>query len=551
MSTHAIPAEPHTADGRIGGRYRPERLLVRTANGTTWLAIDDAATKEDCRVVLKLIQRPSLASASGRDHGLSHLEHLVGRTAPGLPTLLATGRDGERSFAVFDWTGGEPLDEMISGDVRTLRWDLRNVLVAQLATAVDALHWSGLAHLALSPATILYHRGTRTLRLLDWGHMAPLAAPTVGVAAPGVTLATLPYASEGMLAGTSAEVTDDIYATGCIAYEVLAGAHPYDRRTARDAAALHLSAPREPSLDGRQLRALTRALAPAAPRRNVTLRELAAAFRPDGERDSGQSTLLWARRLQWISASWRTALASVATIAALAIGGATFGPAWLASPAVAEGTPDGTTLAVADPQAPLTIDDHPHTQVIDTSPVTTADAGQGLAGAMPLEITRIEEPTVPAVRSTTAGPKQPSRDAPRVTRARPAASSAAAASRPSAAAAADAPGPVGVPQDISPVFSATERGRTVSALRDAPTGPGSRFAAAGNDRTEDRPANTSPAGAGHVAVFALRRPAPAHMVVKPTCPQCECPALLHKRSFTPEPLRAEESDYLRRHCERG
>ena len=40
------------------------------------------------------------------------------------------------------------------------------------------------------------------------------------------------YASREMLLGMDPDPRDDIYALACVAYELFAGQHPFDRRTA-------------------------------------------------------------------------------------------------------------------------------------------------------------------------------------------------------------------------------------------------------------------------------------------------------------------------------
>ena len=69
------------------------------------------------------------------------------------------------------------------------------------------------------------------------------------------------YASCEQLDGQQAEPRDDLYALGCMAYELLAGDHPFGRHIATEARRLEIRVARPPGLTGKRWRALRCALA--------------------------------------------------------------------------------------------------------------------------------------------------------------------------------------------------------------------------------------------------------------------------------------------------
>jgi serine/threonine protein kinase len=124
-------------------------------------------------------------------------------------------------------------------------------LIRSCAEALQFAHERGIVHGDLKPGNI-FLTGTG-VRVLDF----------IGAADEFRCdrAATPAYASPQRLAGELPEVSDDIFSLGCVAYEMLTGLHPFDRKPASVAHELGLQPARINSLTYRQWRALDRALA--------------------------------------------------------------------------------------------------------------------------------------------------------------------------------------------------------------------------------------------------------------------------------------------------
>lgn len=124
-------------------------------------------------------------------------------------------------------------------------------LIKSCAEALLFAHERGIVHGDLKPGNIFLT--SAGVRVLDF----------IGAADELRTdrAATPAYASPQRLAGEMPEVSDDIYSLGCVAYEVLSGVHPFERKPASVAHQLGLQPARINSLSYRQWRALDRALA--------------------------------------------------------------------------------------------------------------------------------------------------------------------------------------------------------------------------------------------------------------------------------------------------
>ncbi|MBX3062869.1 MAG: DUF2791 family P-loop domain-containing protein [Anaerolineae bacterium] len=108
-----------------------------------------------------------------------------------------------------------PLKEFVSASIRD-----RVKLLIQILQALTYLHRHGLIHRDLKPSNVLVLEDGRA-KLLDFGLAAP--ADNNSIAA-----GTLAYAAPELLFGEPATEASDLYSVGMLAFELLAGKHPFD-----------------------------------------------------------------------------------------------------------------------------------------------------------------------------------------------------------------------------------------------------------------------------------------------------------------------------------
>jgi serine/threonine-protein kinase len=174
---------------------------------------------------------------------------------PGIVEIYNCGSLDDQPFIVMEHVDGESLATIVArtgplaGEPVTVA-----SLLGQVASALAAAHAAGIVHRDLTPDNvfaILEREPAPRLstKTLDFG-VAKLAvdrrAPGAGTR-PGTILGTPAYMSPEQCLGSNAvDHRSDVYALGCIAFELLTGRPPYMRSSAAELIAAHVREPAPP-----------------------------------------------------------------------------------------------------------------------------------------------------------------------------------------------------------------------------------------------------------------------------------------------------------------
>ena len=169
------------------------------------------------------------------------------------PNILAIhdfGRDGSVTYAVTELLEGRTLRSAMSGGPLPRRKALD--YARQIARALDAAHTRGIVHRDLKPDNVFVAAGGH-VKVLDFGlashRPAPLEgdrtqATTQGVTQPGAVMGTPGYMSPEQVRGEAVDHRSDIFAFGCVLYEMLSGRRAFEGESAIDT--LHATLRSEP-----------------------------------------------------------------------------------------------------------------------------------------------------------------------------------------------------------------------------------------------------------------------------------------------------------------
>ncbi|MEP7312216.1 MAG: serine/threonine-protein kinase, partial [Pseudomonadota bacterium] len=182
---------------------------------------------------------------------------------PSIIKVFDLDTDGDRHFITMELLQGELLSEVIRRlRPEPMRREQAWAIIAQLGDALAYAHERNVIHADIKPGNVMItHDGD--LRLFDFGaawlaQREPWIYETNGTSLQG---ATPTYASADRLCGDAPTTRDDIFSFCCLAYELLCGEHPYDRRPANLARDSGAKLKRIPDLSHRQWRALRQGLA--------------------------------------------------------------------------------------------------------------------------------------------------------------------------------------------------------------------------------------------------------------------------------------------------
>src|SRR5687768_13910510 len=243
LATPPIPRA--TLTGRRLGVYQVEEQIGVGGMGEVYRARDTRLGRDVAVKVLPgvfVADRDRLARFEREARALAALNH------PNIATIHGVEEaDGVRAL-VMELVAGETLAERIARG--PLKVPEALALAAQIADALDAAHEKGIIHRDLKPANIKI-TPAGTVKVLDFGLAKATDANhpdaptmTVGGTGAGVIVGTAAYMSPEQARGLEVDKRTDIWAFGCVLYEMLTGRAAFASATVSDTIAKILE--REP-----------------------------------------------------------------------------------------------------------------------------------------------------------------------------------------------------------------------------------------------------------------------------------------------------------------
>jgi TolB-like protein/lipopolysaccharide biosynthesis regulator YciM len=265
----------------VGAAYEIERELGRGGMAMVYLARDPRHGRQ---VAIKLL-RPDLALALGPERFQREIQVAARLQHPNILTVLDSGGTGSLLWFTMPYVEGESLRDRLERE-RQLPLGQAIQLASEVADALATAHSHGIVHRDIKPENILLTDQGHAL-VTDFGIASTVDKNLVErLTETGVIVGTPAYMSPEQASGErNLDGRTDIYALGCVLYEMLAGEPPFTGPTAQAIAAKRVSDPvpaisrvRDTVPPGVE-RALSRALARVPADRFANAADLATALR--------------------------------------------------------------------------------------------------------------------------------------------------------------------------------------------------------------------------------------------------------------------------------
>ncbi len=210
-------------------RYVVERELGAGGMATVYLAHD---LRHDRLVALKVL-RPELAAVVGAERFLHEIKTTAHLQHPHILPLHDSGEAAGSVFYVMPYVEGETLRDRLRREKQLPVEDTLRI-ATEVASALDYAHRHGVVHRDIKPENILLHEGQALVA--DFGIALAVSRTEGGtrMTESGMSLGTPHYMSPEQAMGER-EITgrSDIYALGCVTYEMLTGDPPFTGSTAQ------------------------------------------------------------------------------------------------------------------------------------------------------------------------------------------------------------------------------------------------------------------------------------------------------------------------------
>ncbi|WP_433515814.1 protein kinase domain-containing protein [Nonomuraea sp. CA-143628] len=217
----------------LAGRYRLDTRIGAGGMGEVWRGEDIVLARTVAVKVLlpgRMDDPGFVARFQAEARAMATINH------PGVVDVYDYGVSGDTVYLVMKFVDGEPLDKLLMRLGRIPPQPAME-LIAQAASALQAVHQQGIVHRDVKPGNLLVQRDG-TLVLTDFGIARSDVASRLTDA--GMVLGTAAYCAPEQAEGAPVTPAVDIYALGVVAYECLVGQRPFEGESAVTIALKHI-----------------------------------------------------------------------------------------------------------------------------------------------------------------------------------------------------------------------------------------------------------------------------------------------------------------------
>ncbi len=228
-------AVPDSLTAALGDRYHVEDIIGAGGMAVVYRAQDQ---KHDRPVAVK-VMRAEVAAAVGRERFLSEISIAARLQHPHILPLIDSGDAGGILYYVMPFLDGETLAQRLARE-RQLSIGESMRITTEVVSALRYSHERGVLHRDIKPANVMLTGGHAVV--MDFGIARAMNDASSRLTSTGMLVGTPAYMAPEHIDG-KVDSRSDIYAVGCMLYEMLAGSPPFSGPTAQSILLRHLTHP--------------------------------------------------------------------------------------------------------------------------------------------------------------------------------------------------------------------------------------------------------------------------------------------------------------------
>ena len=218
-----------------GTNLGPYEVLAKLGEGGMGEVYQARDTRLGRIVAIKVLPSDLAADPGSRERFDREARIISSLSHRHICALYDVGRQDGIDFLVMEYLDGETLADRLARGPIPVAESL--AIARQIGDALETAHDRGIVHRDLKPANIRI-TSDGTVKVLDFG-LAKAAAAATGVAdrssaltvmstTPGMVVGTAAYMSPEQVSGREADRSSDVWAFGCVVYELLTGRRAFD-----------------------------------------------------------------------------------------------------------------------------------------------------------------------------------------------------------------------------------------------------------------------------------------------------------------------------------
>jgi len=217
-----------TAQARtLGGRYQVGELLGYGGMAEVHRGRDLRLGRD---VAIKTLRSDLARDATFQLRFRREAQNAAALNHPAIVAVYDTGEEHgpsgeELPYIVMEFVNGRTLKEVLTAEGRLMPRRALEI-VADICSALEFSHRHGIIHRDIKPGNVMLTQ-TGQVKVMDFGIARALASGASTMTQTSAVIGTAQYLSPEQARGEAVDARSDVYATGCVIYELLCGQPPF------------------------------------------------------------------------------------------------------------------------------------------------------------------------------------------------------------------------------------------------------------------------------------------------------------------------------------